>query len=80
MKGSHSRLLQVVVAAMLLNAAPDGRAETYDLPNIGARYPDEYWDDSAYFEYGYDNWDFNDYSEPSDSGDTRIPPNLTLTN
>lgn len=68
MKGSHSRLLQVVIAAMLINVAPDGRAETYDLPRVGAQYPDDFWDDSAYFEADYSNWELNDYSEPSGSG------------
>ena len=69
MNGSRSRLLQVVIAATLINVMPDGRAETYDHPTVRATQPDDFYDDSGYFEYGYDNWDFNDYSEPSDSGD-----------
>lgn len=69
MNGSRSRLLQVVIAATLINVMPDGRAETYDHPTVRATQPDDFYDDSGYFEYGYDNWDFNDYSDPSDSGD-----------
>lgn len=69
MNGSRSRLLQVVIAATLINVMPDGRAETYDHPTVRATQPDDFYDDSGYFEYDYDNWDFNDYSEPSDSGD-----------
>lgn len=69
MKESQSRLLRAVIAAMLLNAAPDGRAETYDLQRITASPDYGAEDDYDYFNAGYDNWDFNDYSEPSESGD-----------
>lgn len=70
MKGSHNRLLQVVIGAMLLNVAPDGRAETYDLSGVRATIPDDDWhSEGADFETGY-NWDFNDdYYEPPESGD-----------
>lgn len=66
MNGHHSRLLQVVVAAVLVSVAPDGRAETYDLPGVSAEVPDDYWE-GADFESGY-NWEFDDSYERSGSG------------
>lgn len=68
MKNGSGRLLQLVVAAALLNAAPDGRANTYTLSPIRATIPDDDYS-YEYEEFGYNNWEFNDYSEPSDDGD-----------
>lgn len=56
MNGGRSRLLQVVVAAMLINVAPDGRANTYDLSGVRAVIPDDYYWEGADFETDY-NWD-----------------------
>lgn len=67
MNGSRSRLLQVVVAAMLINVAPDGRAETYDLRGFTVTPPDDYWDEGAYFETDHD-WYIDDIPERSGSG------------
>lgn len=75
MKGSHSRLLQVVVAAMLVNVAPDGRAETFNLDRVEASYPEDYRDDSWSYDWDIDDysvWDVNDYSDSGSGsgGDT----------
>lgn len=69
MGNGSARLLQLVVAAALLNAAPDGRANTYTVSPIRANIPD-YGDEYEYEdEFDYNNWEFNDYSEPSEGGD-----------
>lgn len=71
MHESTSRLLRVVVAATLISATPDGRATTYNNEIIqvtGQRLDDGvdwYVDDY----YGYDDWELEDRSEPSDEGD-----------
>ena len=67
MKGSHSRLLQVVVAAMLLNVAPDGQANTYNLDPVHATYPDDYDEPTWYYDGNYDDWFSDDYDERSGS-------------